>query len=99
MSDNIVQLPTSTRGDYFGGCPACRRTNGCISDGADHWYVCDAHKVKWLVGSNLFSGWRDLTAEQRFKNRDTLAQYREVEPVSDWVEREGEVSSDNEPPF
>jgi hypothetical protein len=95
MTDNIMQLPTSTRGNYFGGCPTCRRTNGFINDGADHWFVCDTHKAKWYVGSNLFSNWREQTEEERLKNRDKLAKYREVEPVNDW--NENEVVSDNGP--
>ncbi|HWX37213.1 MAG TPA: hypothetical protein VNZ53_58590 [Steroidobacteraceae bacterium] len=89
MTDNIVQLPTSTRGDYFGGCPTCRRTNGLINERADHWFVCDTHKAKWYVGSNFFSNWREQTEEERFENRDKLAGYREVEPINDWNELEG----------
>src|SRR4051795_6285499 len=79
---NIVRLPiAATPGDYFGGCPTCGMTNGCINDGADHWFVCDRHRVKWYIGSNLFSGWRDDTAEDRFRARDLLGTYREVEAV------------------
>lgn len=81
MTD-IAALPTAAwRDDHFGGCPICRRTNGCRSIGRDHWYVCHAHRTKWWVGSNLFSSWRDLTPEQRFANADRLAGYREVEPI------------------
>jgi hypothetical protein len=77
---NIMRLPrAATRGDYFGGCPTCGMTNGFVNDGADHWFVCDRHKTKWYVGSNLFSGWRDDTAEDRFRDRDLLGSYRQVQ--------------------
>ncbi|MDB5637760.1 MAG: hypothetical protein JWP51_2668 [Bradyrhizobium sp.] len=81
--DNIVRLPTQTRGDYFGGCPICHMTNGFLNSGSEHWFVCDVHRVKWYVGSNLFSGWREETAEQRFRSLDKLTKYREVEAAID----------------
>jgi len=79
---NIVHLPRpATPGDRFGGCPTCGMTNGFVNDGADHWFVCDRHKTKWWVGSNLFSGWRDDTAADRFRAIDLLGRYRQVEAV------------------
>jgi hypothetical protein len=79
---NIASLPRpATPGDYFGGCPTCGMTNGYQNDGADHWFVCDRHRVKWCVDSNLFSGWRDDTAEDRFRARDLLGSYRQVKAV------------------
>jgi hypothetical protein len=98
MTADIVHLPT--RGDYWGGCPVCRRNNGFLSIGPKHWVVCNVHKVKWHVGYNIFSGGHEMPAEQRFKNRDKLAQYREVEPINDWNESElsnNELGQD--PPF
>ena len=51
--------------DYFGVCPDCRRTNGCLNVGGDHWFYCTEHHVRWWVGSNLFSSWRDQTPNQQ----------------------------------
>jgi hypothetical protein len=79
---NIVRLPTAaTPGDRFGGCPTCGMTNGFVNDSADHWFVCDRHKTKWYVGSNLFSSWRNDTVEDRFRARDLLGSYRQVKAV------------------
>jgi hypothetical protein len=62
--------------DYFGLCPYCGKTDGCHSVGRDHWYVCHEHKTKWLIGSNLFSTWRDLTEDERRRNRRIFDEYR-----------------------
>jgi hypothetical protein len=76
---NIVNFPNEgSRNDYFGVCPICQRQNGMLNDGPDHWFVCNTHKTKWRVGSNLFSGWQHLTDEQLFGQRDKLTRYRAV---------------------
>jgi hypothetical protein len=41
--------------DYFGVCPTCGSNDGFLIIGRDHWFICKEHRVKWLVGSNLFS--------------------------------------------
>lgn len=56
-SDTISD--TITVSDYFGGCPHCGANHGYMNVRAEHWIVCDAHKVKWRIGSNLFSCWKD----------------------------------------
>lgn len=38
--------------NYFGGCPVCGKTDGCVVTsfpccGTDTWFVCNAHKCKW----------------------------------------------------
>jgi hypothetical protein len=79
---DIVRLPiAATPGDRFGGCPTCGMTNGFVNDGADHWFVCDSHHTKWYVGSNLFSCWREDTAEDRARNRYLLGTYQQVKAV------------------
>jgi hypothetical protein len=87
---NIVHLPRpATRDEDFGGCPTCGMTNGFVNDGADHWFVCDRHKVKWYVGSNLFSSWRDRTAQDRFRNRDLLGSHQQVKATFEEPEASG----------
>ena len=41
--------------DYFGSCPSCGANDGCLNVRRDDYFRCDAHKVKWYIGSNLFS--------------------------------------------
>jgi hypothetical protein len=68
--------------NYFGTCPHCHRSNGFINIGRSHWFFCDEHKVKWCVGSNLFSSWRSETeAEQRaIYDAKDFGNYEDVMP-------------------
>ena len=69
--------------DYFGGCPECGTNDGYLNVGREHWFVCDKHKTKWWIGSNLFSSWMEETEEEWQRNKIKLADYREVEPIHD----------------
>ena len=77
-TDNVISFPTI---DYWGGCPHCGRHDGYLNDGPEHWFVCHRHRVKWSVGSGLFSGWREETDAERFRQQEQLAGYREVAPL------------------
>jgi hypothetical protein len=68
---------------YFGLCPFCHRTDGCVRSGEPgtfYVYICREHKVKWKVGTDLFSCWRDETPEALASNRALLESYESVEP-------------------
>lgn len=56
---------------------------------AEHWIVCDAHKVKWRIGSNLFSCWKDENESVWLRNAERFLGYSKVEPLP-----EGTWSSD-----
>jgi hypothetical protein len=66
---------------YFGLCPKCRRTDGYLNVGRDHWFVCDAHRLRWYVGSNLFSCWRDEPDSLHAENKRMLETFAECEPI------------------
>lgn len=66
---------------YFGGCPACAGNDGFLNVERNHFMVCHAHRVRWWIGSNLFSGWRDEDPEGWKTNAALLATYRAVEPL------------------
>ena len=70
-----------TPDDYFGGCPECGRFEMLII-GRDHWCFCEEHKVRWCLGSNLFSGWRHETDQIWELNKRQLAGYRDVKPIT-----------------
>ena len=70
-----------TTDEYFGGCPQCGKNNGFLNIGRGHWFVCDDHKTTWLIGSNLFSCWRDETEADWQRNDYRLAEYSNVEPI------------------
>ncbi len=60
---------------YFGYCPECgplRYRDRCLNIGRAHWYYCEEHLVRWCVGANLFSGWRDETEEEQRAHYDAL---------------------------
>src|SRR5882724_6327756 len=58
--DREPEMPCSadlSTAGCWGVCPYCHRTDGYINFGCYHWFVCDAHRVKWCVGENLFRTW------------------------------------------
>jgi hypothetical protein len=67
---------------HFGVCPHCHKTDGYINVGRTHLFVCREHKLKWCVGSNLFSSWRYQTKEEQEQIYDRLGAgaYTEIQP-------------------
>jgi hypothetical protein len=72
----------------FGLCPQCHCHDGFINVGRDHWFVCDEHKVRWLGGSNLFSGWREQTKDEqrRIYNERGIGEYAKIKPYNPQAE-------------
>jgi hypothetical protein len=75
--------------DYFGACPYCGKNDGYVNIGRSHWFKCDEHQTRWLVGSNLFSSWQyETEAEQRaWYDAHNFGAWEEVEPA--FPKREG----------
>lgn len=65
----------------FGGCPECGGEDGYLNVGRGHWFLCDLHRTKWFVGSNLFSSCRYESEEVWAENAERLAGYQEVSPL------------------
>jgi hypothetical protein len=65
--------------DHFGWCPECGRHDGCLNIGRTHWCYCDAHLVRWCIGENLFSSWRDEDEATWARNEMHIGSYREVD--------------------
>ena len=63
---------------YFGACPGCGRSDGYLNDGPDHWFICVEHRLKWRVGMNLFSDWRDETQVEKASARWLLRTFSEL---------------------
>jgi len=70
------------RGHYYWGCCKCGRCHRVKNIGPDHWYYCDSCKVKWCVGANLFSDWRDENEETWKQNYLYLLDYKEIGPLN-----------------
>lgn len=66
--------------DELGLCPTCRRSDGVLHVGREHYGHCDRHRTCWHIGSNLFTAWREQTETQRQANAMHLARYRRVQP-------------------
>jgi hypothetical protein len=64
----------------FGHCPACAGLGKLLNVGRDHWIVCLRHGLKWCIGANIFSSWRDETEYDWHRNQAILDRCREVEP-------------------
>jgi len=66
LSKKVKSMRVETLEGYWGLCPICKKTDGYINIGREHWFLCDKHRTCWHIGSNLFSSWRAETeAEQR----------------------------------
>jgi hypothetical protein len=74
---------------HFGGCPECGNSGGYLNIGRAHWFHCDEHLVKWLIGENLFSTWHDESEEVWKDNAQRLSLYREVESADSWEDVTG----------
>jgi hypothetical protein len=65
---------------YFGACPECHSDGEMLNIGRGHWFVCDEHRTRWFIGSNLFSSWRDEDETIWRANHERLKDYRDVDP-------------------
>jgi hypothetical protein len=66
--------------EYFGGCPQCGEAYWA-NIRKSHWCYCPNHKVRWWVGENIFSSWRDETETDWCRNHEMLDNFKEVEPL------------------
>jgi len=83
MMGNVVNLfpERVTTDEPFGGCPKCGKLDYYLNVGRDHWAVCDTHRAKWHIGSNLFSSWHHETEADWQRNRYRLAEYVSVDSI------------------
>ena len=70
--NNVIELKTKKVNDHFGVCPTCKSNDGYINIGKGHWFYCREHRVRWFVGSNLISTWRDETEDEQRAQYDRL---------------------------
>jgi len=67
--------------DRFGCCPICGQCGMHVNVEKNHVGFCEEHKVRWGIGSNLFSSWRGESEEIWKKNAKMLETFTEVEPI------------------
>ena len=61
----------------FGHCGVEGHNNFIRNLRRDHWMCCDQCKLKWYIGSNLFSTWCDETEEDWRRNFEIIKEYEE----------------------
>ena len=85
MSGVVVQFPKQQRpkpwAAYEGNCPQCGLTSRIINVRRTHWGYCAEHRLKWFIGENLYSNWRDETEADWRRNSLLLATCVDVEPI------------------
>jgi hypothetical protein len=74
-------VPPRATDEYFGGCPVCGQVTGWANIGKAHWLFCEPHRLKWWIGTNLFSSWRQETEDVWRANAEMLQGMLEVKPV------------------
>lgn len=70
--------------NHFGDCPKCKKNDGHLNIGRDHWFHCKKHRVKWWVGNNIFPDWMEETSKIWKRNATLLDHYIEIEPFQKW---------------
>lgn len=65
--------------NYFGHCPIPEHENYYLNIGRGHWMVCDECKIKWFIGANLFSSWREENKGTWRANAKRIKDYQEID--------------------
>jgi hypothetical protein len=66
---------------HFGVCSICHRYGVHVFVGREDWFACHRHRVKWLVGENLFSDWIYKTENELVAGAARIATYRVVNQI------------------
>ena len=73
--------------DYAGVCPLCgdqksdERSGTFYNIGPDHWAACFICKVRWCIGSNLWSGWRWMDEAEFKENYELLDDFQDADDI------------------
>jgi len=77
-SERINPIYPQSRDDHFGVCPQCGKTGEMLNVADYHWLVCHEHKLRWLIGSNLFSSWQHENEDDWQRNFEIMQGYKEI---------------------
>jgi hypothetical protein len=78
----LEQVDPTAVEDHFGVCPVCGQNDGFLNVRRAHWFVCNAHRLRWCAGENLFSCWRRETTAMWREAWEKIREYREVTPIA-----------------
>jgi hypothetical protein len=73
---------------YFGLCPICKKTDGYVNVGRSHWFICEEHRVRWCIGSNVFSSWHYETESEQQRHCEEIGfdTFKDVKPFYPEIE-------------
>jgi hypothetical protein len=70
--------------DDFGGCPQCGKNSGYVNAGSTHVFYCEAHKVSWIYGADIFDDWLSETEAEQIDKYRLIEDFERVAPL--WPE-------------
>jgi hypothetical protein len=59
-------------------CPSCGEAGELVNVASSHWGICNECELKWHIGTNLFSSWRDQTEKDWKRSARLLAKYSDA---------------------
>jgi len=65
--------------NYFGHCLVPGHENFYLNIGRENWMYCDECNIKWLIGENLISTWRQENESIWRKNHERIKDHREID--------------------
>jgi hypothetical protein len=104
LADREAERGRVTPDFYWGACPECGNEGIHLSIERTNVVACHEHRVCWVLGYNLFSGWLHETEEVWRENARLLSAYAKVEPVyfrhevKDQAARARQAALEPEPP-
>lgn len=61
------------------GCPQCGGSTSFLNARWDHWGICENCKLRWRIGSNLFSSWQEEAEADWQRNAEMLSQFQPLD--------------------
>ena len=84
MVDKSSETGMQTHEDNMMCCVRCGAQCACRNIGREHWGFCDTCRIKWCIGENLFSGWREQSDKVFEENRDFLKNFEDLTVYSEF---------------
>ena len=77
-SGGVRRTRRYARAALYGRCPRCGGCDALIHVRRDSWAVCDEHRLRWPIGSNLLDSWCGQSERIWADNFARLEQYSKV---------------------
>jgi len=84
MVSNNSETGMQTHDDNMMCCVRCGVECAFRNIGREHWGFCDPCRIKWCIGENLFSGWREQSDEVFEENWEFLKDFEDLTVYSEF---------------